>query len=90
MNLQLLHSTFQRLTKATGRSTAICITLGNEGRTQNTVLIKFCQFIKNNGSLIDIRAIIGYSGQRYRDIVQFDNCYFLHNYLSSLVIVLDQ
>ncbi|XP_065903366.1 uncharacterized protein [Dysidea avara] len=81
VNLKLLYSTFQGLTNATGRSKAIIITLGNGGRKQNSVLIKSCQFIKNYGSLIDIRVIDGYFDQHYKDIIQFDMCHFLHNYV---------
>ena len=78
VNIHLLHSTFQGLTRATGRSKAINIRLGNGGIKQNFIVIKSCQFIKNYGTLIDIGVIHGYSS---RDIVQFDNCYFLDNHL---------
>ena len=81
VNLHLLHSTFHGLTFW---STAINIRLGTEGVKQNFILIESCQFIKNYGNLVDIVMIDGYYfSQHRRDIIQFNNCKFLHNHVAG-------
>ena len=79
VNLLLLHLRFQRLTDAT----AIDINLKDKGLQQNFILVKYCQFFKNDGTLINITVVASSKTEQgeFINVVQFDNCHFSNNHI---------